>query len=72
VLDVRQVDRRESHGRRADADRRGADVTLPEVAGVHDPAVVDLDERPQLVRLAEPIGRPELLEVLERVGRGWS
>ena len=34
-----------------------------------DPAVFDLDERPQLVRLAEAVGRPELLEVLEALGR---
>ncbi len=57
----------EPDGSRADADGRGPDVALAEMAGADDAAVLDLDERPQLVRFAEPIRRPELLEVLEDV-----
>jgi hypothetical protein len=60
---------REPDGGRADTDGRSADVALPQVPGVDDPAVLDLDERPQLVGLAEAIRRPEVLEVLEDVGR---
>ena len=67
VLDVGKVDGREAHRRRPDAHGRRADMALAEVAGVHDPAVLDLDERPQLVGLAEPVGRAEVLEVLELV-----
>ena len=41
----------------------------PEVAVADDPSVLDLDERPELVRLAEPIRPAKLLEVVELVGR---
>jgi hypothetical protein len=44
-------------------------VTLAEMAGAHDPAVVDLDEGAQLVRLAEAVARPELLEIVDPVRR---
>jgi hypothetical protein len=63
------VDGRETNGGGAHADGRGADVAAPKVPGVHDPTVLDLDERPELVRLAEPIRRPELLEVGQGVRR---
>ena len=69
VLDVGQVDRGEPHRGGADPHGRCADVALPEVAGVDDPAVLDLDVRPQLVGLAEPVGRSERLEVFELVRR---
>jgi hypothetical protein len=36
--------------RRAHLDGCRADVALPEMAGVHDLAVLDLDERTELVR----------------------
>ena len=53
---------------RPDLDGRRADVALAEMAGVDDPAVLDLDERAQLVRLAEAVARAELLEIIE-IGR---
>ena len=68
--DIRQVHGRKPDGGRADADRRRADVPLPQVAVPDDPSILDLDERPKLVGLAEPIGLPKLLEILEVVGRG--
>ena len=64
-----QLDGREPHRGGPDLDRRRADVALAEMPGVHDPAVVDLDERPQLVGLAEPVARPERLEIVEPVRR---
>ena len=59
-LDIRQLDRGKAHGGRSDLDRRRADVALTEMAGVHDAPVLDVDERAQLVRLAEAVARPEL------------
>ena len=47
--------RREPHRGRPDADGRRADEAPPEVAGADDPAVLDLDVRPQLVGDAEPV-----------------
>ena len=38
------------------------------MAGVDDSAVLDLDERAQLVRFAEAVARPELLEIIETIG----
>jgi hypothetical protein len=37
------------------------------MAGVHDPAVFDLDERAQLVRLAKAVARAQRLEVVQVV-----
>ncbi len=68
-LDVGQLDRGEAHGGRPDPDGRRADVSLAEMTGAHDPPVLDLDERAQLVRLAEPVARPEILEAVQPVGR---
>ena len=69
VLDVRQMDGWEPQGRRADPDGRRSDVALPEMTGPHDPAVLDLDERPQLVRFAKAVARPEQLEILQPIWR---
>ena len=58
----RSADWPDLHGRRAD-------VALAQMPRVHDPAVLDLDERAQLVRLAEAVARSELLEIDETIGR---
>ena len=68
-LDVGQLDRGEAQRGRPDLHGRRADVALAEMPGVHDPAVLDLDERAQLVRLAEAVARSELLEIDEAIGR---
>jgi hypothetical protein len=68
-LDVGQVDRGETQGRRPDPDGRRADVALAQVAGVRDPSIFDLDECAELVRLTEAIARPELLEILKPIRR---
>ena len=44
-------------------------MALAEVAGVHDAAVLDLDEGAQLVRLAELVARSQLLEIVEVIRR---
>ena len=66
------MDRRKTDGGRTDTDGRGADVSLAEVAVPDDASVLDLDERPELVRLAEPVRSAQLLEVIQVVGRWRS
>ena len=67
--DVGQLYRGEAERGRPDLHGRRADVALAEMAGVDDSAVLDLDERAQLVRFAEAVARPELLEIIEMIGR---
>src|SRR5207247_8638231 len=50
--------RAEPHGRRPD-------VSAAEIPLVDDPAVLDVDERPQLVGFPEAIGLAERLEVVD-------
>ena len=65
------MDGGEPDRRRSEAHGRGADRAAAEVAAVDDPAVLDLDERPQLVGLAEAVGPAQLLEVARSDLVGW-
>lgn len=56
------MDRGKPQRRGANLDGRRADVALAKVAGVHDPAILDLDECAELVCLAEAVARAELVE----------
>ena len=67
--DIGQLDRGEAECGRPDLHGCRADVALAKMSGIHDPAVLDLDERAQLVRLAEAVARSELLEIDEAIGR---
>ena len=64
------MDRRKTDGGRTDADGRRADVPLAQVALPDDPSVLDLDERPELVGLAEPVRSAQLFKIVQVVG-GW-
>jgi hypothetical protein len=44
-------------------------VALAKVTRVYDSATVDLDERTELVRLAEAVARAELVEIRQSIGR---
>ena len=66
--DVGQLDRGEAKRGWPDFHGRRADVALAQMPDVQDPAVLDLDERTQLVRLAEAVARSELLEIDEAIG----
>src|SRR5262245_44459096 len=44
-------------------------MTLTQVAGVHDAPVLDLDERTQLVGLAETVARAEIVETIDPIRR---
>ena len=72
LLDVGQLDGREPQGGRSDPDRRRTDVPLTEMTGVDDAPVLDLDERSQLIGLAEAVARAQVLEIVIRSGGGSS
>src|SRR5829696_264575 len=55
LLDVRQVNGRESDGRGSDPDGGRADFPATEVAVADDPAVLHIDIGPQLVGLPKPV-----------------
>ena len=71
-LDVRQVHGREADRGRANAHRGCADMPLSEVAAIDNLAVLDLDERAQLVRLPEAVRGPQLLEIGDLIRRRIS
>ena len=67
LLDIRHV-----HGRKADRsgpDPHGcrANVSAAEIAVADDPAILDIDERPELVGFAETVGLAQVLEVDEPI-----
>ena len=68
-LEGRHGDRRDADLARAELDLRDAEVATSEVAVVHDLAVLHLDERVQLVRLAERVGLGHRLEVVDDLRR---
>ena len=57
------------HRRRPHANGRGADEAVTEMAMLDDAAIIDLDERTQLVRLAEAIVAAQRLQILD--GHRW-
>ena len=56
---------------RPEAERRRSDQATPGIALSHDPPVLDLDPRPQLIRLAKAIGVAQRVEITwrEHLGR---
>src|SRR4029079_16482977 len=68
LLDVWHLHRWEPDRRRTDAHGRLADVPLAQVAGRDDPPFLDIDVSAQLVGLAEPIARPQRIEIIDMIG----
>ena len=62
-LESRHGDRRDADLARAELHLRDAEVTTPEMAVVHDLAVLHLDESTELVRLTERVGLGHRLQV---------
>ena len=70
VLDRRQRDRGDAQLSRAELEARYADVPSAQVAAICDVALVaELDERPQLVGLAERVCLPQRVEILDHARR---
>ena len=70
MLDRRQRDRGDAQLSRAELEAGDADVPSAQVAAVCDRALAtELDERPQLVGLAERVRLPQRVEILDHARR---